>query len=196
MSYNGQGRQAMPASKLMATKYEFLREKDALSREIKRLRGEVGVLAKRHNNSKREVEELVKKVRSQPPPPIPEREGEKESEQNKKWVEHLMRTEHEEWNKRLEKEMRRKEKELHTLETLDCENPEPSSNSPGSAALPANSPPEDTCSDVEMENTEIEGVREKTEEERREEVVEERETEMKKVVMKREVVVGKRWVKR
>jgi hypothetical protein len=69
----------LPAPKLMAIENEFLREKDALLREIKRQRGEVGGQPD-DISMPREVEELVTNVRSQPPPPTPEREGEKQRE--------------------------------------------------------------------------------------------------------------------
>jgi len=53
-------KQAMPVSTLMAIENNFHRIKDALKLEVRRLRGEVEVLAKRYNNARRMIEDLVK----------------------------------------------------------------------------------------------------------------------------------------
>lgn len=63
----------MVAQKLMAVEVDWRREKETLLREIKRLRSEVGLMTRRCNNSRKEVHDMVKRLRTQPPPPIPQR---------------------------------------------------------------------------------------------------------------------------
>lgn len=63
----------MVAHKLMAVEVDWRREKETLLREIKRLRSEVGLMTRRCNNSRKEVHDMVKRLQTQPPPPIPQR---------------------------------------------------------------------------------------------------------------------------
>lgn len=63
----------MVAHKLMAIEVDWRREKETLLREIKRLRSEVGLMARRCNNSRKETHDMVTRLRTQPPPPVPKR---------------------------------------------------------------------------------------------------------------------------
>lgn len=63
----------MVAHKLMAIEVDWRREKETLLREIKRLRSEVGLMARRCNNSRKEIHDMVTMLRAQPPPPVPKR---------------------------------------------------------------------------------------------------------------------------
>lgn len=65
----------MVAHKLMAIEVDWRREKEILLREIKRLRSEVGLMARRCNNSRKEIHDMVTRLRTQPPPPVPKRPG-------------------------------------------------------------------------------------------------------------------------
>lgn len=64
---------SLVAHKLIAVEAEWRREKSSLLREIKRLRSEVNLMTKQYNNSQREVKDMVRRLKAQPPPPIPKR---------------------------------------------------------------------------------------------------------------------------
>jgi len=111
------------------------------------------VLARRYNNAKREVEELVKRVRSQPPPPIPKRVKDKKEEQKEKWMEHLDVT-MKDWDER-EKRGEKEEEPPTPITVIEKKTLRPAQTHPDQhTVLPVHSPPEDTQGDVEMGNTE------------------------------------------
>lgn len=99
--------QVMVAHKLMAVEVDWRREKETLLREIKRLRSEVGLMTRRCNNSRREIYDMVTRLRAQPPPPVPWRSVDirvKEAEDNgdvvMKSVESQVKEEQEEQEKK------------------------------------------------------------------------------------------------
>lgn len=63
----------MVAHKLLAVEVDWRRERETLLREIKRLRSEVGLMTRRCNNSRKETQDMVTRLRIQPPPPVPRR---------------------------------------------------------------------------------------------------------------------------
>ncbi|KAL0630771.1 hypothetical protein Q9L58_010377 [Maublancomyces gigas] len=65
--------EAIEAHPLMAAEITWHRKMSTLEREIKRLRSEVGLMAKRYHGARSEINDMVTRLRARPPPPVPER---------------------------------------------------------------------------------------------------------------------------
>lgn len=74
-SINRVGTYTATTQKLQAIEVDWYREKDSYVREIRRLRAEVGILTKRFNGARKEIQYLVTVLKAQPPPAVPKREG-------------------------------------------------------------------------------------------------------------------------
>lgn len=62
----------------VAVELDWDREKATLLREIRRLRGEVGLMATRYEDSRKEIMDMVTRLSAQSPPPVPVRTGSKD----------------------------------------------------------------------------------------------------------------------
>ncbi|KAL0630614.1 hypothetical protein Q9L58_010541 [Maublancomyces gigas] len=65
--------EAIEAHPLMAAEITWHRKMSTLEREIKQLRSEVGLMAKRYHAARSEINDMVTRLQARPPPPVPER---------------------------------------------------------------------------------------------------------------------------
>lgn len=105
----------MVAHKLLCAEGDWQKEKKRLKREIKRLRSEVDLMIELYNNSRQEVQDMVTRLKAQPPPPVPKR-GDGRGDDKPVMSEHVESVSQEDEEARRRRYKKGKEKEDHSVE--------------------------------------------------------------------------------